>query len=151
MGHTMAQHDDTGRPSTLQRSFRLSPRTLDLLGERAAETSESRNALAERLLDEGVRIDRHPLIRFRGGASGVRRPALVGTRLDVSHVVDTVRGESGDVAAAAEYLGVSEALVRAAIDYYADFTAEVDAQRAGDIAFAQRERERSERARRVLG
>jgi uncharacterized protein (DUF433 family) len=147
----MAQRGDTGQPSTVQRSFRLSPRTLALLGERAAETSESRNALAERLLDEGLHLDRHPLIRFRTGASGVRRPALVGTRLDVWQVVDTVHGEGGDVAAAARYLGITEALVRAAVDYYADFSAEVDAQRAVEVAFAERERDRSERARRVFG
>jgi uncharacterized protein (DUF433 family) len=146
----MAQLDPTNQPPTVQRSFRLSPKTLDLLGQRAAETSESRNALAERLLDEGLHIDRHPLIRFRTGASGVRRPALVGTRLDVWQVVDTVRGEGGDVAAAARYLDVSEPLVRAAVDYYADFTADVDAHRADEIAFAERERQRAERARRVL-
>jgi uncharacterized protein (DUF433 family) len=138
-------------PATVQRSFRLSSRTLDLLSERAKETSESRNALAERLLDEGLRIDRHPLIRFRTGGSGLRRPALVGTRLDVWQVVDTARAENGDVAAAADYLGIPEALIRAAIDYYADFAEEIDAYRADELAFAERERARSERARRVLG
>jgi hypothetical protein len=150
MGHSMVQRGESGQPSSVQRSFRLSPRTLELLGERAAETSESRNALAERLLDEGLRIDRHPLIRFRTGASGLRRPALVGTRMDIWQVIDNVRGENGDVAAAARYLGLGEALVRAAIDYCADFTDEVDAYRDEEIAFAARERERSERAQRIL-
>jgi len=135
----------------VQRSFRLSGKTLELLNTRAAETAESRNALVERLLDEGLRVDRHPLIWFRTGGSGLRRPALVGTRLDVSQVVDTVRGENGDVAAAAEYLSVPERMVRAAVDYYADFTEEIDAYRAEELAFAERERERSERAQRVLG
>lgn len=138
-------------PATVQRSFRLSSRTLELLGERAGETSESRNALAERLLDEGLRIDRHPLIRFRTGGSGLRRPALVGTRVDIWQVIDTVRGEDGNVADAAEYLGLTEAMVRAAVDYYAAFAEEIDAYRAEELAFAERERERSERARRVLG
>jgi uncharacterized protein (DUF433 family) len=138
-------------PASVQRSFRLSSGTLDLLGERAAETSESRNALAERLLDEGLRIDRHPLIRFRPGGAGLRRPALVGTRVYIWQVIDTLRREDGDVAAAADYLGLSEAMVRAAVDYYADFTEEIDAYRAEEHAFAERERERSDRARRVLG
>lgn len=44
---------------TVQRSFRLSSRTLELLSRRAEETAESRNALTERLLEEGVRTDRH--------------------------------------------------------------------------------------------
>lgn len=151
----MASEEDLNRrsrtPATVQRSFRLSSRTLELLGERAGETSESRNALAERLLDEGLRIDRHPLIRFRTGGSGLRRPALVGTRVDIWQVIDTVRGEDGNVADAAEYLGLTEAMVRAAVDYYADFAEEIDAYRAEELEFAERERERSERARRVLG
>ena len=151
----MASEEDLNRrpraPATVQRSFRLSSRTLELLGERAGETSESRNALAERLLDEGLRIDRHPLIRFRTGGSGLRRPALEGTRVDIWQVIDTVRGEDSNVAHAAEYLGLTEAMVRAAVDYYADFAEEIDAYRAEELAFAERERERSERARRVLG
>ena len=148
----MSQDGETERsaPPTVQRSFRLSTSTLELLGQRAAETSESRNALAERLLDEGLRIDRHPLIRFRAGASGLRRPALVGTRLFIWQVIGAVRAAAGDVAAAAHYLGLSEPLVRAAIDYYADFTDEVNALRDEELAFAERERERSARARQVL-
>ena len=135
----------------MQRSFRMSQHTLERLAERAAETSESRNALAERLIDEGLRVDRHPLVYFRAGGSGLRRPALVGTRLDLWHVIETVRGEHGDVAASAGYLGVPERMIRAAIDYYADFTEEIDAYRTAELAFAERERKRSERAQRVLG
>jgi uncharacterized protein (DUF433 family) len=135
----------------VQRSFRLAGSTLRLLGERAEETSESRNALAERLIGEGLRTDRHPLISFRSGASGLRRPALAGTRLDVWQVIETVRGEGGDVAAASAYLGIPERLVRAAVDYYADFAEEIDAYRAEELRFAERERERWERAQRVLG
>jgi uncharacterized protein (DUF433 family) len=135
----------------VQRSFRLAPSTLRLLGQRAEETSESRNALAERLIAEGLRTDRHPLVAFRSGASGLRRPALAGTRLDVWQVIETLRGEGGDVAAAAGYLGIPERLVRAALDYYADFAEEVDAYRADELRFAERERERWERAQRVLG
>lgn len=155
MGHTVAHSSRQGRASeavpTIQRSFRFSAVTLDHLAQRAAETAESRNALAQRLIDEGLRTDRHPLIRFRQGGSGVRRPALVGTRLDVWQVVETLRGEQGDVAAAAEYFGVPERLVRAAVDYYADFAGEIDAHRAEELAFAQREHERWERTQRVLG
>jgi uncharacterized protein (DUF433 family) len=152
----MAQSRDPERAgrtarASVQRSFRLSSRTLELLGERAAETSESRNGLAERLLDEGLRIDRHPLIRFRTGGSGLRRPALVATRLYIWHVIDTLRDHHGDVSATADYLDLSDALVRAAIDYYADFTDEIDAYRAEELEFAERERKRSERARQVLG
>jgi uncharacterized protein (DUF433 family) len=148
MGH---ESSETHGAATVQRSFRLKPRTLELLGERAGETAESRNALAERLLEEGVRTDRHPLISFRQGASGRRRPALGGTRLDVTQVVTTVRGEGGDIAAAAEYLSVPERLVQAAVNYYADFTEEIDALQTGEQAHADAERRRWERAQQVLG
>ena len=76
------------------RSFRFSDSVLASLQERARERGESANALAERYLDEGLRRDDHPLIGFREGAGG-RRAALVGTRLDVSQVIDTLR-ESGN-------------------------------------------------------
>ena len=78
--------------STRQRSFRLTDKTLHLLDERAAEHGESSNALAQRLLDESLRLERHPLLRFREGGSGIRRPALAGTRLDVWQVIESVTG-----------------------------------------------------------
>jgi hypothetical protein len=51
--------------ASLQRSFSLSKRTLKLLDDRARELSESQNSLAERLLDEGLHTEPHPLIVFR--------------------------------------------------------------------------------------
>jgi uncharacterized protein (DUF433 family) len=124
---------------------------MELLDQRARELSESRNSLAERILDEGLRTERHPLILFRDGAAGVRRPALVGTRLHISQVVDTVRANGNSMQAAAEYLGLPERYVRGAIDYYADFTDEVDHDRAQQRELERRERVRWERSRRVLG
>src|SRR5918998_3096074 len=111
--------------ASVQRSFRLSSRTTRLLDDRARELSESRNSLAERILDEGLRTERHPLIVFREGAAGLRRPALVGTRLYVWQVVDTVRESGGSVAAAAGYPGPPQVPVWGAVDYYADFTGKV--------------------------
>ncbi|MDQ3630608.1 MAG: hypothetical protein M3417_04895 [Actinomycetota bacterium] len=139
------------REPTVQRSFRLKSRTLELLGERAEQTSESRNALAERLIDEGLRMDRHPLISFRTGGSGQRRPALVGTRLDVWQLINLLRDENGDVAVTAESMGVSGHMVQAAIDYYADFRDEIDAYAAAEETSSREAHERWERAQRVLG
>lgn len=135
----------------MQRSFRLSPRTLELLDDRARELSETRNRLAERLLNEGLRTERHPLIVFREGTAGLRRPALAGTRLYVWQVLDTVRASDNSVADAAAYLGLAERYVHAAVNYYADFTEEVDEYRALEHESERRERERWERAQRVLG
>jgi uncharacterized protein (DUF433 family) len=123
---------------------------MELLDERARELAESRNRLAERLMNEGLHTDRHPLIYFRQGAAGLRRPAVVGTRLYVWQVLDTLASQNS-VAETAEYLGLTEQQVRAVADYYADFADEVDAYRAEEREFEERERERWTRAQRVLG
>jgi hypothetical protein len=86
------------------------------------------STLAERLIDEGLRSEVHPLVIFRTGATG-RRPVLVGGP-DVADVIGAVVG--GDVPVdlrrgrAAELLNVAEPLVDAALAYYADFTDEID-------------------------
>jgi uncharacterized protein (DUF433 family) len=131
-----------GQPKPVQRSFRLSRATSDLLDATAEATGERRNALADRLLGEGVRLERHPLIRFRTGAAGRREPLLVGTRLLVRQVVATAGGEGGDVEAAAETLGLPVRAVRAAVAYYAEFRDEIDrdAEWAARIEAAERSR-----------
>lgn len=58
------------RPGSVQRSFRLSSRTLDLLDKAADASEEARNALADRLLGDALRLQRHPLIRFQDSAGG---------------------------------------------------------------------------------
>ena len=136
--------------ASVQRSFRLSRRTVELLDDAAASSGDSRNALVDRLLSEGVRLERHPLIRFHAGTSGRRQPSVVGTRLAVHQVMATVREEGGDVDAAADYLAVAPPLVRAAVDYYADFGDEVDADAAYAERVAHDERARWERRQRAL-
>jgi uncharacterized protein (DUF433 family) len=91
-------------------------------------------------VDKALRLEQDPLISFGEGAAGLRRPALVGTRLYVWQVLETLRA-SDDVADAASYLGLGEAQVRAAVAYYADHRGEVDerieaTQRAADEAEA---------------
>jgi len=130
------------RPRSEQRSFRLSRRTLELLDAAAAAGGESRNALADRLLGEAVRLERHPLIRFHHGAAGRRQPLVAGTRLYVHQVVSTVRASRGDIDETAVYFGIPPRLARAAVEYYAEFADEVDE----DASIAQRV-EQDERAR----
>src|SRR5438093_1583858 len=101
-------------PASVQRSFRLSRRTLELLDAAAAAGGESRNALVDRLLGEAVRLERHPLIRFHQGAAGRRQPLVIGTRLYVHQVMSTVRASQRRVDEAAAYLGMTPRLVRAA-------------------------------------
>jgi uncharacterized protein (DUF433 family) len=135
---------------SVQRSFRLSSKTAQLLDAAATHGRESRNALVDRLLCEALRLDRHPLIRFQDGAAGRRQALVVGTRLHVYQVVSTVRAGKGNLEEAATYLGVAPRLVRAALDYYAEFAEEIDEDAAVAERIAKDERARWERQQRAL-
>jgi len=134
----------------MQRSFRLSRRTLELLDQEAAATGTSRNALADRLLGEALRLQHHPLIRFHQGEGGHRRALIVGTRLSVYQVMATMRAGDGDLDEAAGYLGLTVSQVRAARDYYADFAGEIDADAEAAERFEAAARDRWDRQQRAL-
>jgi uncharacterized protein (DUF433 family) len=136
--------------SSVQRSFRLSSRTIDLLDAAAAESDESRNAMADRLLGEALRLQRHPLIQFHQGSAGRRQPLVVGTRLYVHQVMSTVRSSKSDLAEVADYFGISSRLVRAAVEYYAEFNDEVDEDAAVAERIERAELDRWERQQRAL-
>jgi hypothetical protein len=105
-------------------------RVAERLRVEAAARNASTSALAEELIDEGLRIRRHPLVGFRDGPAG-RRAHLIGGP-DVWEVIDGLVG--GDVPPleridrAVETFGLPRHLVEAALGYYAEFTDEVDAQ-----------------------
>jgi uncharacterized protein (DUF433 family) len=122
---------------TVHRSFRLTSAVAESLLRRSRQVGESANRLAERYIDEGLRMDEHPLITFRDGAGG-RRPAIAGTRLDVWQVIETLRNSDNSPREAAAYLEIPESAVRAAARYYAAFPEDVD-------AFAERMRESADR------
>jgi hypothetical protein len=113
------------------------------LHERLRETARRQHigvsTLAERLIDEGLRTEAHPLVIFRGGPTG-RRPVLV-SGPEVADVVGAIVG--GDVPVdqrrtrAAELLNVNVALIDAALAYYADFTAEIDKLLADRVRHAE--------------
>ncbi len=140
----------TQKERTVQRSFRLSGRTLELLDAMAKATGGTRNALADRLLSEAIRTEVHPLIRFQPGALGRRRALVVGTRLYVYQVISTLRGNDGDIDQTAEDFGVPQQLVRAALAYYADFTDEIDDDAAVAEQLEREERARWERQQRAI-
>jgi len=139
-----------GKVARRHRSFRFSEETLRRLDERAHEVRETRTGLAERYVEEGLRMDDHPGIGFADGPAG-RRAVLLGTGLDVWEVVDTVRRNAGSVDAAARYLELPAAPIRAAVRYYAAFTGEIDQLLARREAIAERERAAAERERALLG
>lgn len=106
----------------------MSERTLARLDRGAKRRGEAKARTAERLIDEGLRMEDHPGIVFRDGPSG-RRSALA-SGPDVWEVIEALQGTglSGDaaVAAAAEWGSLNQAQVRAAVRYYADFTDEIN-------------------------
>ena len=137
--------------SSVQRSFRLSASTSRLLDHRVGESGESRNAMVDRLLNESLRIEKHPFIRFITGASGRREAHIVGTRWKVRQIIVSLKGEKGQIAAVVKGFDLTESQVRAAVSYYADFTDEVDADIERDFADADQQRIRWEREQSVIG
>ncbi len=131
-------------------TFRLPGATLERLDARAHQIGESRTGLAERYLEEGLRMDEHPGIGFADGPSG-RRAVLIGTGLDVWEVVATVRQSRGSVASAARYLELAPAQVRFAVRYYAAFPTEVDDMLTRQADAAAGEEEAAVRERAALG
>jgi hypothetical protein len=108
--------------------IRIEAGTLDALRERSERTGEPITRLAQRYIDEGMRLDRHPGIVFRDGPAG--RRAVVAGGPDVWEIVVAARNatERGDAAIAAlgERLGVPPERVRVGVRYYAEHPDEVD-------------------------
>lgn len=118
-------------------TLRLRPVVSERLAAGARRAGLAPRTLAQRYIDESLRREDHPLIRFADGPAG-RRAALVGRGLDVWQVIETVRGNDNNAEEAAAYLEIPVGLVQAAIAYYGDYQDEVDAQ----IALNQAEWER---------
>ena len=106
-------------------SLRLPQATIDRLGARAERADMPPRTLAQRYVEEGLRMDDHPLVRFAEGPAG-RRARLVGTGADVWEVVAAARDNDGDLAATAAHLEMPLGLVQAAVTYYGGYPGEVD-------------------------
>jgi len=110
--------------------MRLGEPTSAKLEAHARRRGETKTRTAERLIDEGLRMEDHPGIVFRDGPSG-RRAALANGP-DVWEVIETLqntdqKGEAA-IAATAESGSLTPAQVRAAVRYYADYREEVEAR-----------------------
>ena len=108
-----------------QLSMRPSKRTLERLRERARLLGERHTTLAERYLEEGVLMDENPDIHFVDGAMG-RRPAIVGTGLDVWEIVEVAKDNGGSIADTAAYLEIDPRLVEGALRFYGSDRAQID-------------------------
>ena len=121
-------------------SFRFWPDTIERLKRRSGEAGAPQAALAERYIDEGMRMDEHQGVYFREGGSG-RRPAVLGTHLDVAQVIETLRQNDNSIEETADYLDISPAQVDVAVRYYTAYRGEVDAWIEQSRALAERERD----------
>jgi hypothetical protein len=105
--------------------MRLSDITDQLVSEEARRTRRTKGAVVEALAEEALRTRRFPGIAFRG-SDWNRRPWVIGTALDVWEIVAASGslGTPGEMAAATD---LTEAHVRLALAYYAEFPEEIDA------------------------
>lgn len=119
----------------------------------AQRSNVSVSPLAEQLIEEGLRMREHPQVLFRDGPAG-RRAALVAGP-EIADVIGAVVG--GDVPPAkrrlraAEHLSISVAAVDAALDYYAAFTEEIDAELQARQQLADELEARWRRGQQLLG
>ena len=129
-------------------SIRFDAAVLARLRRRAvAATGGNTSALAQRLVDEGLRMADHPGVIFKEGPTGRRAALPYGP--DVWEIVKFLRevDERGPAAldAAAEVFAVDPSHISAALSYYGDYRDEIDAE----IAQADEASERAEAAWRI--
>ena len=133
--------------------IRIEADTVRALRERSAQSGEPIVRLAQRYIDEGMRLDRHPGVAFRTGPAG--RRAIIAGGPDVWEVIVAAREapERGEelVAALARRIGVPSDKIRIAMRYYAEYPAEVDRFIAMVEEEAERHEQTLERERQLFG
>ena len=130
----------------------MDPAVVERLERRGAHSGLTKSRLAQRYIDEGMRMEDHPGIVFRDGPAG-RRAGLSGGP-DVWEVIATLRaseleGEEA-LAAAAEWGSLTAAQVRAAVRYYAEYPDEIDERIRRSVEEADADEERWRREQNAL-
>ena len=112
-------------------SIRFTPALLARLRQRANATpGASAAGLAQRLIDEGLRMADHPGVIFKDGPSGRRAALAFGP--DVWEIIKFLReiDERGPGAldAAAESFAADPGRIATAVSYYGDYPDEIEAE-----------------------
>ena len=109
-------------------SLRVDAATLDKLDDLGRETGESRSRLAQRLIEEGLRMEAHPGIEFRDAPTGRRASTKGGADVwELANVVKAIRERGEDVIEeSTRCTGHTPAQIRAAIGYYAAYPEEIE-------------------------
>ncbi len=108
-------------------SARFSAEVVELLDARSERLGQSKARVAERLIEEGLRVEEHPGIVFRSGPTG-RRAGVAGGP-DVWEIVRDLRGANADadpIETVGRISGLDRAVVELAAGYYADYSEDVD-------------------------
>jgi hypothetical protein len=128
-------------------SARFAAEVIEKLEQHSRRLGESKARLAERLIEEGLRVQEFPGILFRSGPAG-RRAGVAGGP-DVWEIVRDVKaaataGAAQPLDAVARAAGLDRSKVELAASYYAAYPDDVDER-------IRIEGESAERLRRVLG
>lgn len=112
-------------------SIRFDDSLLARLRRRAQSLAgSSTSALAQRLIDEGLRMADHPGVIFKDGPSGRRAALAYGP--DIWEIIKYLReiDDRGPAAldAAAEAFAADPGRIATAVSYYGDYPDEVDAE-----------------------
>lgn len=114
--------------STTPFSLRMNTHTLDRLVAGARERDEPMSRLAQRYIEEGLRMDRHPGIVFQDGPAG-RRARLLGGP-DIWEVVSIMSRFDGTpdeiVQQTMEMTGLDARRMDVVLRYYAEHHDEID-------------------------
>lgn len=139
-------------PRARQFSARLSASVIERLERRGTHAGLNKSRLAERYIDEGLRMEDHTGIIFRDGPTG-RRAALAGGP-DVWEVIAAVRASGLDgeeaLTAAARWGSLSLPQVRTAARYYAEYPEEIDERIARNVQEADAAEQRWRREQHAL-
>ena len=126
-----------------QLTARMDEVVLKRLDRLSRREGVSRSRIAERLIDEGTRMDEFPGVVFRPGPAG-RRAALA-TGPDVWEIVRDLKAAASagrePISATAEATDLPEAKVKLAADYYASYPEEIDERLTVEAEAAERLRE----------
>ncbi len=128
-------------------SARFSAEVVDMLAARSERLGESKARVAERLIEEGLRVEELPGIVFRSGPTG-RRAGLAGGP-DVWEIARDLKAAAGEgatdpIEAVARISGLDRSAVELAASYYAAYPAGIDER-------IQMDERAAERLRHILG
>lgn len=114
-------------------SIKMDDERLQRLRRWADEANQSPDDAADTLVEEGLRMREFPGVHFRD--TGIGRQAFVpGLRLPMYFLAELAREVDDDLAAIAEYYGISTDTVAISLDYIRAFPDEIARDIAGHDA-----------------